>query len=160
MIDSIRKEISYCSSSGEFKWLKTGRGRRKLPGYFGSGGYILIRVLGVVYRAHRLAWYMHYGEWPDAQIDHIDGRPANNAISNLRLASSSENNRNASLRSDNKSGVKGVSWKIREQRWAVQISVNRKNITIGYFKELEKAKMAYADASKKYHGEFGKAVCR
>lgn len=34
--------------------------------------------------AHRVAWLLHYKEWPRGEIDHIDGDPFNNKIENLR----------------------------------------------------------------------------
>lgn len=157
-LEEINEEISYCHKTGIFRWLKTGRGRKEIPGWVGGGGYISIRVLGLVYRAHRLAWFMHYGYMPPNQIDHIDGDVSNNAMQNLRLATSTQNNRNASLRSDNKSGIRGVSWDKREERWRVQISVDKKNLTVGYFKSLDDAKSSYANASKMHHGEFGKSL--
>lgn len=36
------------------------------------------------FSAHRLAWCLFHGEWPSHEVDHIDGDPANNQISNLR----------------------------------------------------------------------------
>ena len=43
-------------------------------------------------------------------VDHIDNDKSNNNIANLRWATRAENNQNASMRKDNTSGVKGVSW--------------------------------------------------
>ena len=158
LFDKVKSEIRYCSYSGQFYWLKYRAGRNDQPGHVGSGGYLKICINRKIYLAHRLAWFLYYGRFPSKQIDHIDGDRLNNKISNLREASSTQNNRNASLRSDNKSGVRGVCWKNREQKWHAQISVDKKNISIGYFISLDEAKQAYAIASEKYHGEFGKVI--
>lgn len=44
--------------------------------------------------AHRLAWFLHYGVWPEHVIDHINGDPADNRISNLRDITQQENTMN------------------------------------------------------------------
>lgn len=61
---------------------------------------------------HRVVWLMCTGEDPGAGfcIDHIDGNPSNNALSNLRKVTVLENNRNVCLRKDNSSGYKGVNY--------------------------------------------------
>jgi hypothetical protein len=50
-------------------------------------GYLVIRVDGAAYVAHRLAWLHHYGEWPKEGSDlrHVDGNRSNNAIANLEI---------------------------------------------------------------------------
>ena len=43
-------------------------------------------------------------------VDHVDHNRLNNHVSNLRFATSTENNQNASMKSNNTSGIIGVSW--------------------------------------------------
>lgn len=63
------------------------------------------------YRCHRIVWYLMKGEDPIGyEIDHIDGNPWNNHISNLRKVSREINVRNASKRKDNTSGTTGVTF--------------------------------------------------
>ena len=45
------------------------------------------------------------------EVDHIDRNKLNNHLSNLRYATHTENNQNASIKKSNTSGVKGVYWK-------------------------------------------------
>lgn len=51
---------------------------------------------------------------------------------------------------NNTSGVKGVSWSARYQKWVAKIGVKGKSITIGRFKSLEDAKKARLEAEEKY----------
>jgi hypothetical protein len=87
-------------------------------------------------------------------VDHINNNKLNNNVSNLRWVSSTENNMNRSLSSKNTSGVKGVNWHKREQKWEARICVNGKRTRLGYFEKLEDALNARLKASEKYFGEF------
>lgn len=87
-------------------------------------------------------------------VDHINGVGFDNRRCNLRLASMSENNRNVGKRSNNTSGYKGIS---RDHNfWRAEIRVNGKKIYLGIYSTKEDAYAAYCEASKKYHGEFGR----
>ncbi len=61
-------------------------------------------------QVHRIIWQLFNGTIPDGFIiDHIDGNPLNNLITNLRLITKTENNRNTGKAKNNTSGVVGVS---------------------------------------------------
>ncbi|CAB4137445.1 HNH nuclease [uncultured Caudovirales phage] len=81
----------------------------KEMGYVTRYGYRVIHFhnKGTI-PAHRLAWFMHYGVWPDGEVDHIDGDRANNAIANLRCVSKSLNQRNRAVGVNNSTGFLGV----------------------------------------------------
>ena len=67
-------------------------------------------INGSHYKCHRVVWYLVKGEDPIGyEIDHIDGNPWNNVISNLRKVPREVNVRNARKRNDNTSGVTGVN---------------------------------------------------
>lgn len=93
----------------------------------------------------------------DLVVDHIDGNPLNNRMSNLRLATSSQNAMNSRISSDNSSGVKGVSFDKSMSKWQAYINIDYKKINLGYFSCLENAAKARKDAEIKYHGEFRRA---
>lgn len=94
---------------------------------------------------------------PDtAETDHIDGNGLNNRRFNLRLANRSENQRNQRLSAANTSGVKGVDWQARFQKWRARIKVNGRSYSLGHHATIEDAAAAYAAASAKLHGEFGR----
>jgi hypothetical protein len=109
-------------------------------------------VDGVSIRAHWLAWFMTYGEWPAEEIDHIDGNPGNNAIHNLRQANSAQNKQNQrKSRKGGSSKYLGVSWKSRLGKWVAQISANGKARYLGLFQSEEAAHFAYVQAKREMH---------
>lgn len=126
----------------------------EVVGSINSEGYRIARVNGEVCRVHRLIWTMLVGEIPDGyMIDHIDGNRVNNCISNLRLATRVENQRNAKMRCDNTSGAKGVSFDKRAGKWRVQVRLAGRNISTRF--ETKDEAIAYARQSRELlHGEF------
>ena len=52
--------------------------------------------------AHRIAWFLYHGKWPEKYIDHINGNRSDNRIENLREVSHSENCKNSFLVRDGK----------------------------------------------------------
>jgi hypothetical protein len=103
---------------------------------------------------HRVAWYLHYGQWPKQPVDHINGNRADNRISNLRLASPSENGRNRCRPKNNTSGFKGVSWNPKRKLWQATIKYEGSNKNLGSFATREKASLAYNRAALLFHGKF------
>lgn len=89
-----------------------------------------------------------------AEVDHRDGNGLNNTRANLRLATHSQNQHNARLRKDNKSGYKGVSWRESRQRFQAAIALGGKQVFLGHFRTAEEAHAAYCKAAEKYHGAF------
>jgi len=96
---------------------------------------------------------------PDGyEVDHIDGDGLNNRRSNLRLASRAENQKNRARPVSNSSGVKGVTWDAARGKWLAQIGSANKHHYLGRFDKIEDAAAAYAAASAKFHGEFGRVA--
>jgi hypothetical protein len=112
--------------------------------------YRLISVCNSRFRSHRIAWLLHYGEWPLLNIDHRDGNGLNNRIANLREATVQQNGMNLKMSSKNTSGVTGVSFKKSEGRWIAAIALHQKQIHLGYFRNFEDAVKARKEAEKKY----------
>lgn len=87
-------------------------------------------------------------------VDHIDNNPLNNKKENLRIVSKSQNGMNSRTPSNNTSGVKGVSWDKKSNKWHAYIKINYKRINLGYFKKLDDASRAREKAEEKYFKEF------
>lgn len=115
------------------------------------------RILGQAYKAHRVAWAVHYGAWPVNFIDHINGNRTDNRIGNLRDVTKAENARNQRLHSTNTSGVAGVSFKSDRNVWRARISIDGNMRTIGTFASFEDAVNARkaAEAALGYHDNHG-----
>jgi len=87
-------------------------------------------------------------------VDHIDGDGFDNRDYNLRVCTHKENIRNAKLSVANTSGYKGVSWKKDKCIWKAYITVDYKQIHLGYYDDIEDAVKARKEAEIKYFGEF------
>lgn len=93
-----------------------------------------------------------------ALTDHCDGNGLNNSRENLREATPAENSRNCRRRASNTSGFKGVSWSKRDKRWYARIRHEGRIRHLGCYDTPEDAHAAYCDASKRFHGEFGRTA--
>lgn len=119
-----------------------------------SNGYVKVNIKSKKYYAHRLAWFLYYGIWPDFQIDHIDGCRCNNKIENLRNADYSKNNYNRGKCYNNSSGYKGVSVCRKTGHFIARIGHTGTYEYLGYFYTAEEAYAAYCKAAKELHKEF------
>jgi len=121
-------------------------------------GYLTVYVDNRAYRLHRLAWLYVYGEHPLNQIDHINGVRDDNSIANLRDVTNKENHKNKTLLKNNKSGVAGVSWCKRRNRFRVNITVDLRHIHIGCYKSFLDAVCARKskELSLGFHENHGK----
>lgn len=154
----LKELLHYDPETGVFTWIAAPGGRKDLigrvAGAVNTPGYVVIRCDDKLHLAHRLAWLYVNGEWPSSGLDHINRTRTDNRISNLRVASQHQNGANTSLNRNNKSGVKGVSWSGRRNKWLAQITVNRENTFLGYFSDRNEAAAAYAAAAKQRFGDF------
>ena len=91
---------------------------------------------------------------PNDIIDHINCNVLDNRRCNLRFATSAENNQNRQLGKNNSSGIKGVYWRKRENKWNAQININKKRIHLGYYENLDDARDAIRESRIELHGEF------
>ena len=87
-------------------------------------------------------------------VDHINRDTLDNRKENLRVTNYSNNVRNSRIYSTNKSGYRGVSWDKFYNKWRAQITVNRKNIVLGFFTKPKLAYMKYKEYVDHNFGHF------
>lgn len=138
-----RELLHYDAATGALTWAAD---RRKVKPGQGAGflckksGYWKVRIDGVLYRTHRIAWLMTHGTWPQGEIDHINGDPADNCLANLRDTTRRQNAENLhKARSDNKTGVLGVCWIARLRKWKAHIQTEGKAVCLGHFQDKAEA---------------------
>lgn len=122
-----------------------------VAGGVGNDGYCRIRIGCIKYMAHRLVWLYVHGDFPVADIDHINGSRADNRIANLRKATDAENSQNRIANRNSTSKYLGVYWNKLAKKWKAQITVNRKQHYLGYFVTEEEAHAAYRKAKAQIH---------
>lgn len=61
---------------------------------------------------------------------------------------------NARIRSDNKSGITGVSFNSKRNKWCAEIQINKRKIKLGSFSEKQDAINARKEAEELYFGEW------
>jgi hypothetical protein len=155
--ERLRELLAYEPGTGLFTWRVDRCLNRIVKAGMVAGsthttyGYVYIGVDGRNYRAHRLAWLYVHGAWPEHEIDHINGLPADNRIVNLRDVTSSANKQNLRrAKSSNKSsGLLGVQKK--RNRWYAHITVRGRQRHIGVFDTPELAHAAYLFAKRQSH---------
>ena len=159
-LEELKEFLDYNPDTGIFTWKKKVALNIKVgqkAGVMNSWTcYIQIRFKGIGYKAHRLAYYMYHGVDPlENFVDHEYGDRRNNKIKDLRLASNAQNQMNhIKLRSDNTSGVIGVSWAKDRKKWGANIQKNGVQKNLGYFTNKEDAIQARKEGEKKYFGRF------
>jgi hypothetical protein len=113
-------------------------------------GYYYGSVFNTHCRAHRVIWAIVHGEWPQDQIDHINGNPSDNRILNLRSVTHRENHKNRGLSTRNTSGRLGVRWEASRSKWQARIGVEGREKFLGSFDSFEEASAARKAAEVKY----------
>lgn len=113
-------------------------------------GYLRVRILGQEAKAHRLAWLLYYGVWPEGELDHINGTPSDNRINNLRCVDVYGNSQNRRVaQRNNKAGLLGVSTTSRG--FFAQLKAKSKRIRKGPYKTPEEAHAVYVALKRELH---------
>tara|TARA_R110000851_G_scaffold72916_1_gene161180 strand:- start:488 stop:1003 length:516 start_codon:yes stop_codon:yes gene_type:complete len=152
--NELKSIISYDPKSGVVTFFKNKKPNKRLS----SRGYRKISILGKSYPEHRIVWLYMNGQFPKGQIDHINSVRDDNRIKNLRDVTNQENHKNKTLLSNNKSGVTGVNWCKIKMKHRASITVNLKQIHLGYFSSFFEACCARISSQIKhgFHENHGK----
>lgn len=168
--DDLRKRLAYSPETGALVWrskaITTPHDLMWNTRFAGKpafasvrpDGYLEGHVDGTKYQAHRVAFCIHHGKWPDGAIDHLNGHRADNSAGNIRDTDIEGNNCNRRRSKNNASGQTGVYWNAEKLRYEAQIERGGKRHRLGYFETLEAAVNARKTAESQMgfshrHGE-------
>jgi hypothetical protein len=147
----VRLVLDYDPLTGLFTWKKHRRTLiGKQAGFSDRSGHWRIRLRNKAFAAHRLAWLHVHGRFPDGNIDHINGNPADNRLANLREVShvvNMQNQRRANI--DSQTGLLGCH--PHGTKFQAQITVNGRIKHLGIFASAHEGHEAYLAAKRKFH---------
>lgn len=158
-VEALRKVLSYDPTKGELRWLPrepitandrswNTRWAGKLAGTYIAKGYPMVEHRGFCLACHRVAWALHYGEWPDTELDHENTDKTDYRIKNLRKATRTLNGLNNAHVKRRSPYPKGVSLHRFSGLYRAYQSVKGKQVSFGYFKTPEEASAAYEANAK------------
>ena len=144
--------IGYTSKGEEFYFDLEDYNKIKSHCWFFDGydRYIAANINGKKVHLHKIILKCKN----NTEVDHINRKKYDCRKSNLRIATRSQNSMNKDLRSNNTSGVTGVNWNKKENKWESRISVNNKAVRLGYYSCFDDAVKARLVGEKYYYGEF------
>lgn len=142
-------DIEYFNLVSQYCW------HRHADGYFrtrigvnkeGKVEYKLLHVL-IMEKAQNYVYDKTH------EIDHKDGNPSNNCLSNLEIKSHSDNMKNIKKYANNSTGAKGVHFSKLEKKYKAYINYNGKRIHLGTFSNIEEAVKARESAEVVLFGD-------
>jgi hypothetical protein len=144
---------------GKLYWKVNKRNQTKIGFEAGTDhkGYRRVQVGKNKYLSHRVIYLMHYGHMPKI-VDHIDGNPENNNITNLRDATYQQNALNVKPRKDSKTGYQNVGYHKGQGRWYVHLTIYGKRTSLGYYDDLELASLVAEEARDKFYGDYARRI--
>ncbi|PND34552.1 hypothetical protein C1I89_10235 [Achromobacter pulmonis] len=155
-LHTITPFLSYSPDTGLFRWLKSPNRRIAVgcvAGRTNKHGYVEIGIHKRILSAHRLAWLLSHGEWPDGDIDHVNGDRQDNRLSNLRVVSRRENVHNIhGAMVTNRLGVLGVVQV--GSRYRASIRHEGRTVSLGNYSKIEDAQKVYAAVKSALHPTF------
>mgnify|MGYP000944445100 CR=1 FL=1 len=155
-VERVRALFTYNPSTGCVTYrVRHGRMRAGMQaGSLKHSGYVELKVDGVMVRRSRIAWALFHGRWPTHHIDHMNRNRSDDRIANLRDVSPATNSHNqGETRVNNTSGVVGVSFNKRQQKFVASIYVDGRCVFLGQFATLEAAANARRIGKMKHHAD-------
>jgi len=160
-IERLRELFDYDPSTGLLTWKEGRKGRFSPKGSVAGrprkSGHVFVGIDGPKYAAHRVAWAIHYGEWPTKILDHINRDPSDNRIENLRQADKILNAHNSGKWATNTSGFKCVYWNKQRNKWMVKVMINGFAQYLGLYETKEAAHAAHVCFEKRLINELERA---
>jgi hypothetical protein len=162
--ERLRELLAYDPQSGQLTWRggRPGRGGNRVKAGAVAGrvrhGRLSLTIDGARYQASRVVWKLMTGNDPVDQIDHRDVNPLNNAFSNLREVTHSQNMLNRRCNSRSVVGLKGVSpVRGRKGKFKAQIKSRKGgDVYLGQFDSAEEAHSVWWAAVSAKYGEFAR----
>jgi hypothetical protein len=147
----LRAVFAYDATTGQLSRIRrAGRGNaRESVGWVDRKGYLRLELNKRSYAYHRVAWAVHYGEWPRGEIDHVNGVKSDNRIENLRVTRQSGNMANRPGWGKHKKGAYKTGNRFRSVIWK-----GGKLVGLGTFDTEDEAHAAYCRAALELHGDF------
>lgn len=146
MTAEILSYFHYDPVTGHLRWAKPKPKSKVRAGhvvsYIGADGYLTVTFHKKRYKAHRICWLLASGDWPDGDIDHINGDRTDNRLDNLRVCSRQNNLRNMKKQPNKSSVYKGVS-KRKDNQYEAYYSLNNKKVSLGLFTQEREAALVY-----------------
>ena len=151
----LRKRLAYDPNNGTLTWKNVTPCTQLTPKacaiinvkyagkpagtFINPWGYRIIGISSNVYLAHRVIWALWHRDWPDGEIDHINGDKLDNRIQNLRVVDGVTNRRNMPMQRNNTSGHVGVT--LKNGKWCARIGSGARGhrLYLGTFDTLEEA---------------------
>lgn len=152
--ERLKEVLHYDPVTGIFTNLMTRGGELAgtAAGTIDAYGYVEISIDSQKFKAHRLAWFYATGKWPDPECDHHNRARHDNRLTNLREASPAQQRQNQAVRCDSRTGIKGVTYIAKKNRYGARIMVGGRSVWLGQgFLTAEEAGAAYAKAKARLH---------
>lgn len=145
--------------AGDFEWLGQFKWQYHKPKPSESRAYARTAIFKKGDKGKATFVYMHrmiLQPERTKKVDHEDGDGLNNRRSNIRICTTSQNNTNTKIRSDNTSGYKGVFWHKGANKWGATIKTSTGAISLGLYETALEGATAYNIAARKHFGEFAR----
>lgn len=150
-VDRLRSLVNYDADSGKFTRPDGSPVSESLAGHYGR---LQIYIDGRMFYASRVAFACHHGQWPDGQVDHINGDYTDNRATNLRDVTNAQNAQNRRrAKRNNSTGFLGVSIDSRQKNrpYRARIMIDDRMVSLGYYPTAEEAHDAYIAAKRDMH---------
>lgn len=117
-----------------------------------SNGYVKTLIKGKKLYLHKFVMNVDYGE--NVKVDHRNRKRNDCRKNNLHIVTNCQNSMNMGIRSDNRSGIKGVSFNNKRGKFYATINANKKRYGLGYFKDFTKAALVRLEKEEELYRNF------